>query len=269
MPTWSWSAASRSTTPRRRDEFADALARAPAPLRDRPQPAIGDDDATARSSCADSRRSRRGAALVKVGEDDAHLLYDDPLDALRDRLVELGVGAVLATAGRRAARRSRRADRRDAAGLVVPGPDRRHDGRGRRRVRRRRRRRSCGTPRGRGRVGRGAASRRWMSRPRRAVSRARCCARRPRSPTARISTASARRPAPISSTGTEGNIVDRASGRLEKPVGCALGELPKRPKGSDCKSAGLAFGGSNPSLATKRSERPQMGRFLRFTACRY
>ena len=29
-----------------------------------------------------------------------------------------------------------------------------------------------------------------------------------------------------------------------------LGELPKRPKGSDCKSAGTAFGGSNPSLAT-------------------
>ena len=28
------------------------------------------------------------------------------------------------------------------------------------------------------------------------------------------------------------------------------GELPKRPKGSDCKSAGVAFGGSNPSLAT-------------------
>lgn len=28
------------------------------------------------------------------------------------------------------------------------------------------------------------------------------------------------------------------------------GELPKRPKGSDCKSAGSAFGGSNPSLAT-------------------
>jgi hypothetical protein len=29
-----------------------------------------------------------------------------------------------------------------------------------------------------------------------------------------------------------------------------LGELPKRPKGSDCKSAGIAYGGSNPSLAT-------------------
>ena len=32
----------------------------------------------------------------------------------------------------------------------------------------------------------------------------------------------------------------------------APGELPKRPKGSDCKSAVLDFGGSNPSLATER-----------------
>ncbi|QIG39767.1 hypothetical protein G5T42_09945 [Microbacterium sp. 4R-513] len=40
-----------------------------------------------------------GAALVKVGEDDATLLYGEPLDALRARLVDLGVGAVLATQG--------------------------------------------------------------------------------------------------------------------------------------------------------------------------
>jgi fructokinase len=40
-----------------------------------------------------------GAALVKVGEDDAILLYDEPLDALRARLVDLGVDAVLATQG--------------------------------------------------------------------------------------------------------------------------------------------------------------------------
>ncbi|CAD5990808.1 protein of unknown function [Agreia sp. COWG] len=33
------------------------------------------------------------------------------------------------------------------------------------------------------------------------------------------------------------------------------GKLPKRPKGSDCKSAVLDFGGSNPSLAT--SEKPR------------
>ena len=40
-----------------------------------------------------------GAALVKVGEDDAILLYGEPLDALRARLVDLGVDAVLATQG--------------------------------------------------------------------------------------------------------------------------------------------------------------------------
>jgi fructokinase len=40
-----------------------------------------------------------GAALVKVGEDDAALLYGDRLDALRARLVDLGARAVLATEG--------------------------------------------------------------------------------------------------------------------------------------------------------------------------
>lgn len=40
-----------------------------------------------------------GAALVKVGEDDAALLYGEPLDALRARLIDLGVKAVLATEG--------------------------------------------------------------------------------------------------------------------------------------------------------------------------
>ena len=39
------------------------------------------------------------AELVKVGADDAALLYDGDLDALRARLRELGPGAVLATAG--------------------------------------------------------------------------------------------------------------------------------------------------------------------------
>ena len=28
------------------------------------------------------------------------------------------------------------------------------------------------------------------------------------------------------------------------------GEVPERPKGADCKSAGVAFGGSNPPLST-------------------
>jgi fructokinase len=39
------------------------------------------------------------AELVKVGADDAALLYDGDLDALRARLRQLGVSAVLATAG--------------------------------------------------------------------------------------------------------------------------------------------------------------------------
>jgi hypothetical protein len=30
------------------------------------------------------------------------------------------------------------------------------------------------------------------------------------------------------------------------------GEVPERPKGADCKSAGAAFGGSNPPLSTSR-----------------
>ena len=29
-----------------------------------------------------------------------------------------------------------------------------------------------------------------------------------------------------------------------------IGEVPERPKGADCKSAGEAFGGSNPPLST-------------------
>lgn len=40
-----------------------------------------------------------GAALVKVGDDDANLLYGERLDALRARLIDLGVEAVLATEG--------------------------------------------------------------------------------------------------------------------------------------------------------------------------
>lgn len=44
-------------------------------------------------------RAAAGAAIIKVGADDATLLYDGDLDALRARLRKLGVGAVLATAG--------------------------------------------------------------------------------------------------------------------------------------------------------------------------
>jgi len=44
-------------------------------------------------------RLAAGAEIVKVGADDAAILYDGDLDALRARLRDLGVGAVLATAG--------------------------------------------------------------------------------------------------------------------------------------------------------------------------
>ncbi|WP_127818154.1 PfkB family carbohydrate kinase [Microbacterium sp. CPCC 204701] len=44
-------------------------------------------------------RLAAGAALVKVGEDDAALLYGERLDALRARLIDLGARAVLATEG--------------------------------------------------------------------------------------------------------------------------------------------------------------------------
>ena len=44
-------------------------------------------------------RLAAGADIVKVGADDAAILYDGDLDALRGRLRDLGVGAVLATAG--------------------------------------------------------------------------------------------------------------------------------------------------------------------------
>jgi fructokinase len=39
------------------------------------------------------------ATVVKIGEDDAQLLYRAPLHSLRDRLVELGVPVILATEG--------------------------------------------------------------------------------------------------------------------------------------------------------------------------
>ena len=34
------------------------------------------------------------------------------------------------------------------------------------------------------------------------------------------------------------------------PFGGSKGEVPEWPKGADCKSAGAAFGGSNPPLST-------------------
>jgi fructokinase len=53
--------------------------------------------------------------LVKVGDDDAQLLYEDDLDVVRRQLGEAGAGAVLATAGAAGATL-------DAAGAEVAVP---------------------------------------------------------------------------------------------------------------------------------------------------
>ncbi len=79
-------------------ELADAIAEAEASVAVDPNPRTG--------MMRDKAEFVRGfehlaahAALVKVGEDDAALLYGTSLDALRARLIDLGAGAVLATEG--------------------------------------------------------------------------------------------------------------------------------------------------------------------------
>ena len=78
--------------------FADALEDASGLLAHRSEPALRHADRP-RGVRARIREARGRAALVKVGEDDATLLYGQPLDALRARLVDLGADAVLATQG--------------------------------------------------------------------------------------------------------------------------------------------------------------------------
>ncbi len=80
------------------DELAEAIAAAGADVAIDPNPRSG----MMRDKAEFVRGFEElaaGATLVKVGEDDAALLYDESLDALRARLVDLGVGAVLATQG--------------------------------------------------------------------------------------------------------------------------------------------------------------------------
>lgn len=80
------------------DELADAVAAAGASVAVDPNPRTGmlhDKDEFVRGF----ERLAAGAALVKVGADDATLLYGDRLDALRSRLIDLGARAVLATEG--------------------------------------------------------------------------------------------------------------------------------------------------------------------------
>ncbi|MDQ0613846.1 fructokinase [Microbacterium sp. W4I4] len=62
------------------------------------------------------------AELVKVGADDAVLLYDGDLDALRARLRDLGVSAVLATAGADGAVLESDAGEVTAPIAALPGP---------------------------------------------------------------------------------------------------------------------------------------------------
>ena len=215
------------------------------------------------------------SALVKVGEDDATLLYGEPLDALRARLIDLGVDAVLATQGSAGATI-------EAGEIVVTRPISDLPGRivdtmgaGDAAFAAAVAALLDGLPadedawsaalengdgcRGRDVPLRGSTAaaprvaRRHRSGPHRDLSRPRCGGR--------IDVGGV----DFRGTRQTRKMGDRASARLYKPVGCASGELPKRPKGSDCKSAGVAFGGSNPSLATKRIERPLVGRFLRFT----
>jgi hypothetical protein len=42
----------------------------------------------------------------------------------------------------------------------------------------------------------------------------------------------------------------------------SCGEVPEWPKGADCKSAGVAFGGSNPPLSTKYGLKEEIGAHL-------
>ncbi|WP_334148871.1 PfkB family carbohydrate kinase [Microbacterium sp.] len=62
------------------------------------------------------------AEIVKVGADDATILYGGDLDALRTRLRDLGVGAVLATAGADGATIDVEAGVASAPISVLPGP---------------------------------------------------------------------------------------------------------------------------------------------------
>lgn len=62
------------------------------------------------------------AAMVKIGADDAALLYDGDLDALRSRLRLLGADAVLATAGKDGAVLEADAGTFTAGISVLPGP---------------------------------------------------------------------------------------------------------------------------------------------------
>src|SRR3954463_7029320 len=54
-------------------------------------------------------------------------------------------------------------------------------------------------------------------------------------------------------------VVDSRLGRVENRASL-LGGVPERSKGSDCKSDGLAFVGSNPTPSTKLEQRDDIAR---------
>lgn len=84
--------------PEQTAELADAVAASGTAVAVDPNPRTGmlhDKDEFVRGF----ERLAADAALVKVGEDDAALLYGERLDALRSRLIDLGARAVLATEG--------------------------------------------------------------------------------------------------------------------------------------------------------------------------
>lgn len=79
-------------------EFADAVSGASVALAVDPNPRAGmlhDRDEFVRGF----ERLAAGAMLVKIGEDDARLLYRESLDRVRPRMTALGPAAVLATYG--------------------------------------------------------------------------------------------------------------------------------------------------------------------------
>lgn len=78
------------------DEMLDAVAGRPLAIDPNPRAGmLHDGEAFVRGF----ERAAVAASLVKVGEDDATMLYGEPLDTLRTRLIDLGTAAVLATYG--------------------------------------------------------------------------------------------------------------------------------------------------------------------------
>ncbi|WP_102194424.1 carbohydrate kinase family protein [Microbacterium aurantiacum] len=101
------------------DAFADALGAARLAIDPNPRAGMLSDRA---EFVRGFERLAARADIVKVGADDAGLLYDGDLAALRARLRELGVGAVLATAGADGAVLETDAGTVAAPISVLPGP---------------------------------------------------------------------------------------------------------------------------------------------------